>query len=145
MTSEQIDVARQVDILATARRFVALKRQSASEWTAPCPKCGGRDRFSINLKKQVWNCRGCGKGGDVIGLVQHALGVSFGDAVDDLAGEEARLQAAPRQPDPKDDKGQSGKRAGYGYSEGRWRVPSPKPTCGKPAPIKGHCRLPWLS
>ena len=31
----------------------------------PCPVCGGTDRFSVNVKKQVWNCRGCGLGGDV--------------------------------------------------------------------------------
>jgi hypothetical protein len=35
-----------------------------------CPKCGGDDRFSINTAKQVFDCRGCGKGGDVIALVQ---------------------------------------------------------------------------
>src|SRR5271169_4124650 len=44
------------------------------ERTGPCPVCGGDDRFSINTEKQVWNCRGCGKGGDVIDLARHIDG-----------------------------------------------------------------------
>ncbi|APO74252.1 phage primase/helicase protein [Rhizobium etli 8C-3] len=40
----------------------------------PCPQCGGKDRFSINATKQVWNCRGCGNGGRTgIGLAGHVL------------------------------------------------------------------------
>jgi len=26
----------------------------------PCPVCGGTDRFAVSIKKQVFNCRGCG-------------------------------------------------------------------------------------
>jgi hypothetical protein len=29
----------------------------------PCPLCGGHDRFSINIRKQVFLCRGCGARG----------------------------------------------------------------------------------
>jgi len=46
----------------------------------PCPVCEGTDRFSINTRKQVWNCRGC-RGGKVISLVQHLDGCTFPDAV----------------------------------------------------------------
>jgi putative DNA primase/helicase len=53
----------------------------------PCPLCGGHDRFSINTKKQVWNCRGCCVGGDIIALVQHLEGCDFQTAVGTLAGE----------------------------------------------------------
>jgi hypothetical protein len=59
----------------------------------PCPVCGGRDRFSVNVKRQVWNCRGCGLGGDVIALVQRLDGTSFATAVETLAGK--RTPAAP--------------------------------------------------
>jgi Zinc-binding domain of primase-helicase len=55
------------------RRGIKLKRQSA-ELVGPCPMCGGRDRFAVNTRKQVWNCRRCEVGddvrADVIGLVQ---------------------------------------------------------------------------
>jgi phage/plasmid primase-like uncharacterized protein len=53
----------------------------------PCPKCGGADRFAINIKKQVWNCRGCNTGGDVIKLVEHLDGVDFIGACAILTGE----------------------------------------------------------
>jgi hypothetical protein len=53
----------------------------------PCPRCGGVDRFAINIKKQKWNCRGCGVGGDVIALVRHLDGCDFHTAVRTLAGE----------------------------------------------------------
>jgi hypothetical protein len=57
------------------------------ERVGPCPKCGGDDRFSINTKKQVWNCRQCDKGGDVIELVKHLDGVEFVRACETLTGE----------------------------------------------------------
>ncbi len=34
-----------------------------SEYQGPCPSEGGKDRFSVNRKKGVWNCRGCSTGG----------------------------------------------------------------------------------
>ena len=48
-----------------------IKLRGKIERVGPCPKCGGEDRFSINTKKGVWNCRQCGVGGDVIKLVEH--------------------------------------------------------------------------
>ena len=48
----------------------------------PCPRCGGTDRFSINVKKQVFNCRGCGVRGDVIRLVEHLEDRDFRSAVE---------------------------------------------------------------
>ena len=56
------------------------------EWSGPCPICGGTDRFAINLRKNVWNCRGCGRGGDPISLVRHIDGVGFPAAVASLNG-----------------------------------------------------------
>jgi phage/plasmid primase-like uncharacterized protein len=52
----------------------------------PCPMCGGRDRFSVNTRRQVFNCRGCGRKGDVIALVQALNGISYLDAIAHLAG-----------------------------------------------------------
>jgi phage/plasmid primase-like uncharacterized protein len=87
LPAEAIDRARHADILEVARRYVTLKPVSASEWAGPCPACGGKDRFSVNTRKRIWNCRGCGKGGDVIALVQHVEGVGFREAVERLADE----------------------------------------------------------
>jgi hypothetical protein len=68
------------------RRRIQLKHVGA-ELCGPCLVCGGRDRFAIHLKRQVWNCRGCRRGGDVIELVRHIDGTSFNEAVRMLAGE----------------------------------------------------------
>jgi DNA primase len=69
-----------------ARRGIKLKRQG-KELVGPCPRCDGTDRFAINTVEQVWNCRGCGKGGDGIALVEHLDGCDFVTAGTLLAGE----------------------------------------------------------
>jgi putative DNA primase/helicase len=83
--AETVALARSVRIEnEIARRGIRLRGKS--ERVGPCVICGGRDRFSVNIKKQVWNCRGCGKGGDVIALVQHLDDCDFVTAVQTLAG-----------------------------------------------------------
>jgi RecA-family ATPase len=67
-----------------ARRGIKLRGKI--ERDGPCPRCGGDDRFSINTAKQVFNCRHCKVGGDVIALVMHLDGVKFIDACTTLAG-----------------------------------------------------------
>jgi phage/plasmid primase-like uncharacterized protein len=62
-----------------------LKRQGR-ELVGPCPVCGGTDRFAVNAPKQLWNCRGCAKGGDLIALVQHIDGIDFMTAIETLTG-----------------------------------------------------------
>jgi phage/plasmid primase-like uncharacterized protein len=90
-----IDLAKAVPIeIEIARRGAKLIGRG-SERCGPCPVCGGRDRFSINLKKRVWNCRGCTKGGDVLDLVQHLDGVDFGDAIKTLVGVVERKTIVP--------------------------------------------------
>jgi phage/plasmid primase-like uncharacterized protein len=65
---------------AIAHLGLRLRRQGP-EMIGPCPKCGGTDRFAINRKKGVWNCRGCRRGGDAIDLVRHLRGCSFQEAL----------------------------------------------------------------
>jgi hypothetical protein len=91
--------ARDTDLLSTAQALGArLKRVGAAKHAGPCPRCGGRDRFSINIRKQVFNCRGCGIGGDAIGLVRHVAGHGFGAAVAFIGNE--RYLRPPRPPAP---------------------------------------------
>lgn len=75
-----------------ARRGITLKGKGADRH-GPCPVCGGTDQFSIHLKKQLFHCRNCGIGGDLIALVQHLDGCSFTQAVELLTGEQARTPA----------------------------------------------------
>lgn len=57
------------------------------EYMGPCPQCGGRDRFSFNTIKNVWNCRGCAVGGhSALGLAGHVLGLN-------LSSQEGYLEA----------------------------------------------------
>jgi phage/plasmid primase-like uncharacterized protein len=94
LSSEQVERARTVPIgdVIDAR---GIRLRGRVERTGPCPICGGNDRFAVNVKKAIFNCRGCNKGGDVIALVQHLDGVDFREAVAVLAGERV---SEPRQP-----------------------------------------------
>lgn len=88
-TDPRVERARAVSIeTVLAQRGVNLRR-SGSERIGPCPRCGGTDRFSINVKEGVWNCRQCkpeGISGDVIGLVEWLDNVDFKAAIDILDG-----------------------------------------------------------
>ena len=94
------------DLRAVAQALGArLKRVGTCEWAGPCPICGGRDRFSVNIRKQVWNCRGCGVGGDDIALVRHVLHLDFRGAVKWLGGDVTvppckTIPAPPLTPEP---------------------------------------------
>ena len=68
-----------------ARRNIELCGRGADR-CGPCPVCGGDDRFSVHSGKQVFNCRGCNVGGDIIALVQHLDGVDVKTAVYTLTG-----------------------------------------------------------
>jgi hypothetical protein len=73
-----------------------LKR-AGRELTGPCPKCGGDDRFSVNVDKGVFQCRIChGKGGGV-DLVMFCLDKTFPEALTWLCGEKSEISAEERQ------------------------------------------------
>jgi DNA primase len=87
-----------------ARRGIKLNGTGGkNERCGPCPQCGGEDRFAINVRKQVLNCRGCGaRGGGAINLVQFLDGTDFVHACETLTGEpppkangKARTDGAP--------------------------------------------------
>ena len=80
------DKARAVPIEREIERR-GIKLRGGVDRCGPCPKCGGDDRFSINTAKQIFNCRGCGVGGDVIAFVEHIDGVDFEHACQTLTGE----------------------------------------------------------
>jgi AAA domain/Zinc-binding domain of primase-helicase len=89
----RIEQARQVPIEnEIARRGIRLSGNGIDR-AGPCPKCGGTDRFSINVRKQAWNCRQCKSDadtGDVIGLVQWLDGSDFAAAVNTLTNGTAK-------------------------------------------------------
>ena len=73
-----------------------IKLRGRIERCGPCPRCGGHDKFSINIKKQKWNCRGCDVGGrSVISLVRHIDQTDFATAVLSLTGGRWPSASAP--------------------------------------------------
>jgi phage/plasmid primase-like uncharacterized protein len=100
MDPNSITRARSVPIAAMLAARGHQSRRCGGELIGPCPVCGGRDRFAVNPKKAVWNCRGCSKGGDVIALVRHLDGCGFNDAIEQLIGQTwpvPQFAAAPPQ------------------------------------------------
>jgi hypothetical protein len=86
------------DILTTAQRLGAKPiSRNSPEHEGPCPMCGGKDRFSVNVRKQVFNCRGCGVGGDVIDLVRHVRGLRFVEAREWVGGESVSTAGTQRR------------------------------------------------
>lgn len=90
MTSSEFDAwvadARLVSVLEVVdRRGIKLKR-SGTEIFGPCPVCGGTDRFAVNVRKNLWHCRGRGQGGDAIALVKYLDRADFLAACEDLTG-----------------------------------------------------------
>jgi len=83
---EQIEAAKRVDLVALAERYTELRRESAREFSGPCPHCGGDDRFHCTA--QWFFCRTCHRErGDAIEFVRWLQpGLSFREAVDQLAG-----------------------------------------------------------
>ena len=104
-----------------ARRGITLKPEGA-ERIGPCPVCGGHDRFSINIRKQVFNCRGA-VGGDVIDLVQHLDGCDFVNAVRSLIGDGLRRQTATAKPEEGD--GYKDDQRKLAWAEAIWRETLP--------------------
>jgi Toprim domain/CHC2 zinc finger len=83
-----IEQARKIDILGLAEQLGAkLKKIASNEWAGPCQRAGGRDGFSVNARKKIFNCRRCAVGGDAIGMVEHITGSSFVEAVKFITGE----------------------------------------------------------
>lgn len=81
-----IQRAREADILEEALARGAVLKRHGHEWTGPCPICGGSDRFSVHVGKQIFNCRGA-VGGDVIKMIEHIEGLGFLQAVREITGE----------------------------------------------------------
>jgi hypothetical protein len=109
-SADELHQARTVPVLEIAERHGAKLKRSGPEWMGPCPLCGGVDRFAIRPVKNIWNCRGCAKGGDAIALEMHLSGGAFVDAIRTLVGQDA---GAPnqRQPTPEELKARAAREA----------------------------------
>ncbi|TXH34046.1 MAG: hypothetical protein E6Q98_19935 [Rhodospirillaceae bacterium] len=98
------DIKATLSIEAVIGNVVALRRAGA-ELVGLCPFHQEKTpSFHVHAGKQVYLCRGCGAGGDVVTFYREYHGVDFREAIyalAQLAGipvpEEAILQAQPKQ------------------------------------------------
>jgi hypothetical protein len=78
--------AADADIIDVAAQLGAKLKPGKRERAGPCPRCGGDDRFSVNIAKQIFNCRGAG-GGRVVDMVMHVRAVEYLAACEIITGE----------------------------------------------------------
>ncbi|PSJ16035.1 DNA primase [Nitrosomonas supralitoralis] len=79
------ELLNRVDIVDTIDRHVPLKKAGAN-FVACCPFHSEKTpSFTVSQPKQFYHCFGCGAHGNVISFLMEYSGLSFVDAVNDLA------------------------------------------------------------
>ncbi|MBC7690321.1 MAG: DNA primase, partial [Methylotenera sp.] len=79
-----------VNIIEVIGEHVVL-RKSGSNYTGLCPFHSERSpSFSVSEQKQLYHCYGCKKGGDLLSFTMEIHGLSFPEAIEELA-ERARI------------------------------------------------------
>ncbi|QJA06259.1 DNA primase [Thermosulfurimonas marina] len=74
-----------INIVDLISEFVALKKRGRN-YVGLCPfHSETKPSFTVSEEKQIFYCFGCGAGGDVIGFYMRVNGLSFGEAVRELA------------------------------------------------------------
>jgi DNA primase len=80
------ELLARTDIVDVISPHVEMKRGGAN-WMGLCPFHAERSpSFSVSAGKQFFHCFGCGASGDAIRFLTEHLGLSFVEAVRDLAG-----------------------------------------------------------
>ena len=84
-----------VNLVEVIGEHVVLRKSGANH-TGLCPFHSERTpSFGVNENKQVYFCQGCKKGGDLVTFVMEMHGLSFMEAIEELA-ERARI-ALPKE------------------------------------------------
>jgi len=79
------ELLSRVDVVEVVGRFVQLKKGGAN-FMGLCPFHGEKSpSFTVSPTKQFFHCFGCGKNGNAIGFLMDHAGMSFIEAVKDLA------------------------------------------------------------
>jgi DNA primase len=79
------ELVARADVVEIVGRYVQLKKGGAN-FMGLCPFHGEKSpSFSVSPAKQFYHCFGCGKNGTVINFMMEHVGMSFVEAVKDLA------------------------------------------------------------
>ncbi|HPI92330.1 MAG TPA: DNA primase [Deltaproteobacteria bacterium] len=87
------------DIISVISEYVHLAKRGKNFWGL-CPFHSEKTpSFSVDPDKQIYKCFGCGKGGDVFAFVMDKKGLSFAEALSELAAKAGiRLETSRSQP-----------------------------------------------
>ncbi len=95
------ELLARVDVVDIVGRYVQLKKGGAN-FMGLCPFHGEKTpSFSVSPSKQFFHCFGCGKNGNAIGFLMEHAGMSFPEAVRDLA-QQVGLQVPEDEASPED-------------------------------------------
>ena len=79
------ELLARADVVEIVGRYVPLRKGGAN-YMGLCPFHGEKSpSFSVSPTKQFFHCFGCGKNGNAIGFLMEHAGMSFPEAVKDLA------------------------------------------------------------
>jgi DNA primase len=95
------ELLSRVDVVDIVGKYVQLKKGGAN-FMGLCPFHGEKSpSFSVSPTKQFFHCFGCGKNGNAIGFLMEHAGMSFIEAVKDLA-QQTGMQVPEEQQSPED-------------------------------------------
>lgn len=95
------ELLSRVDVVDVVGKYVQLKKGGAN-FMGLCPFHGEKSpSFSVSPTKQFFHCFGCGKNGNAIGFLMEHTGMTFVEAVKDLA-QQVGLQVPEEQQSPED-------------------------------------------
>ena len=81
------ELIARTDVVEIVGRYVQLKKGGAN-FMGLCPFHGEKSpSFSVSPAKQFYHCFGCGKNGNAISFLMDHVGMTFVEAVKDLAGQ----------------------------------------------------------
>ena len=95
------ELLNRVDVVEVVGKYVQLKKGGAN-YMGLCPFHGEKSpSFSVSPTKQFFHCFGCGKNGNAIGFLMEHTGMSFIEAVKDLA-QQVGMQVPEEPQSPQD-------------------------------------------
>ncbi len=95
------ELLNRVDVVEVVGKYVQLKKGGAN-FMGLCPFHGEKSpSFSVSPTKQFFHCFGCGKNGNAIGFLMEHSGMTFIEAVKDLA-QQVGMVVPEEQQSPED-------------------------------------------